>query len=90
MGILCLVLLLGMFTRTARQLPGIHKSFWITMLAVWSVGICTLNWESSQPAWLLLGLLAAHGGCLERRSRVNEPASQREGCYVRQPVEVLS
>jgi hypothetical protein len=89
MGILCCVLLLGLFTRTARQLPGIHKSFWITMLAVWSVGICTPGWEYSQPAWLLLGLLAAHGGCLERRPRVNE-SSQREGCYIPQPVGVLS
>ena len=64
-GVICFLGLLSVLVLAAGRMPGINKSFWLTSLAVWGVGILSLNWDCSQPAWLIFGLLAAHSAALD-------------------------
>jgi O-antigen ligase len=57
---------LAMLWRSAGAMPGITRGFWLTLLAVWSVGVCSLTWEYRKPTWLLFGLLAAHAPLCSR------------------------
>jgi O-antigen ligase len=52
--------LLIILYRSAARMPRITRSFWLTLLAVWSIGVCSLTWEYRKPTWLVFGLLAAH------------------------------
>ncbi len=52
--------MLAMLFRSAWILSGITRSFWLTLLCVWTVGVCSLTWEYRKPTWLLFGLVAAH------------------------------
>jgi hypothetical protein len=63
-GIICFLAVLGVLLMATGSMTGTTKSFWLTSLAVWVVGVFSLNWDCSQPAWLIFGLLAAHSACL--------------------------
>jgi O-antigen ligase len=38
-------------------LPGAHRALWISLAAVWAVGVCTLTWEHRKPTWLFVALV---------------------------------
>lgn len=88
-GVVCFVAMLGVLILSAERMKGITKSFWFTVLGVWTVGACSLNWECLPPAWLLFGLLAAHSACLKRESIV-EAAREKENFYVQGRAQVVS
>jgi O-antigen ligase len=58
--------MLMMLFRAAAMMSGITRSFWLTLLAVWTVGVSSLTWEYRKPTWLLFGLLAVHSASLAR------------------------
>ncbi len=88
-GLACSLAVLAVLTMTAGRMTGTAKSFWLTTLAVWVVGVFSLNWDCSQPAWLLFGLLAAHAVCLsDERARKSQRAEKRQRSYD-EPVEVF-
>ena len=62
--------LLAMFFRAAAQMPRVTRAFWLTLLMVWIIGVCSLTWEYRKPTWLLFGLLAAHRMSLQAKSGV--------------------
>jgi O-antigen ligase len=71
-GVIGIVLfggMLAMLYRSAFLMSGPTRSFWLTQLAVWTVGVCSLTWEYRKPTWLLFGLAAAHIPCWKRSSR---------------------
>ena len=74
-GVACFVAMLGVLLMSAERTPSVTRSFWYTVLAVWAVGVCWLNWEASQAAWLLFGLLAAHSA---RKQEGVTPAEQQQ------------
>jgi O-antigen ligase len=78
-GLAFFVFFLSMMWRAAGAMPGISRSFWLTLMAVWSVGVCSLTWEYRKPTWLLFGLLAAHAAvCVRRGTRpVRLPIADR-------------
>ena len=57
--------MLAMLYRSAAAMSGMTRSFWLVMLAVWTVGVSSLTWEYRKPTWLLFGLLAAHIACYQ-------------------------
>jgi O-antigen ligase len=59
-GFALFAVLLALFFRLAFRMPRITRAFWLTMLGVWMIGVCSLTWEYRKPTWLLFGLLAAH------------------------------
>ncbi len=63
-GVTCFLAILGVLLMAAGRMTGATRSFWFTSLAVWVAGVFSLNWDCSQPAWLIFGLLAAHSACL--------------------------
>jgi hypothetical protein len=67
-GVACFMVLIGLLSLAAHRMPDITKSFWFTVLGVWAVGLCVLNWEYCPPAWVLIGLLAAHAASLNPES----------------------
>jgi hypothetical protein len=89
-GIACFVALLGGLFLSAERMSGATKSFWFTVLGVWAVGVCSLNWECSQPAWLLFGLLAAHAACLRHEGVAGPELDRRRNYYIDQSAEVCS
>ena len=80
-GVLCFVVLLGVLFLAAERMSGISKSFWLTVLGVWTVGACSLSWECLQPAWLLFGLLAAHSACVKREGITKLEREQKQNYY---------
>jgi hypothetical protein len=74
--------MLGVLFLSAESMSGVTKSFWLTILGVWTVGGLSLNWECTQPAWLLFGLLAAHSACLKRDGVTPTERTQKRNYYV--------
>lgn len=33
-----------------------HSGLWLTVLAIWAIGVAMLSWEHGKPTWLFLGL----------------------------------
>lgn len=81
-GVACFAAMLGVLFLSAESLSGVTKSFWLTILGVWTVGGLSLNWECTQTAWLLFGLLAAHSACLKRDGVTSEEQTQKRNYYV--------
>lgn len=70
-GFCCFICILGISLFSAEGMPGTTRSLWMALLAVLAIGVSSLSWESSQPAWLLLGLLAAHSACSKHQGAVD-------------------
>jgi hypothetical protein len=87
-GVACFITLLGILFLAAERMSGATKSFWFTVLAVWTVGVCALNWECSEPAWLLFGLLAAHSACLKQEGVTAMEQEQKRNYYIEEGAEV--
>jgi len=54
------------FANAWRQ-PKWESRFWMTVLAVWTLGSSTLTWTHRKPTWLLLSLLIASAALFIRR-----------------------
>jgi hypothetical protein len=89
-GFACFIAMLGVLFLAAERMSGTTKSFWFTVLGVYAVGVCGLNWECSLPAWFLFGLLAAHAACLKQYGVTEVERKQKENYYVEQGAEVWS
>jgi hypothetical protein len=89
-GVACFIVLLAVLFLSAERMTGITKSFWCTVLGVWVVGVCSLNWECSQASWLLFGLLAAHSACLKQEGVTPAEREQKLNYYVERSAEVWS
>jgi len=37
--------------------PRWHSGLWLTVLAIWAIGVFTLSWEFRKPTWLFLSLV---------------------------------
>jgi len=81
-GFGCFLAMLGISLFSAERLPGVTRSFWLTLLAVWAIGVCSLGWESSRPAWLLLGLLAAHCASLKPQGVTEAQRNHEQKVYI--------
>lgn len=66
-GLLALILLYWGFA--ALRLASLEKRLWLTVLATWCAGVCSLTWEYRKSTWLVLALAAAHFGASRLRSR---------------------
>ncbi len=90
MGVACFIAMLGVLFLSAESQSGATKSFWLTVLAVWTVGVFGLTWDCSQPAWLLCGLLAAHAECLKEERVTAGERERKRTYYVSEGAEVCS
>ena len=81
-GVVCAIAMLGVLFLAAERMVGITKSFWLTVLGVWAIGACVLNWECIQPAWLLFGLLAAHSACTRHEGVTKVEQEHQQTYYV--------
>jgi hypothetical protein len=65
LGLIGLLLFLGVLSiviyEAIRQ-PKPFSALWITILAVWLIGVFTLTWEYSKPTWFFLGLIIISAG----------------------------
>jgi hypothetical protein len=90
MGVLTFMVLLGVLVLAAEGMSGPTKSFWLTVLGVWTVGVCGLNWDCTNSAWLLFGLLAAHSAASEKEAVTDMEKQQRRNYYIEAGAEVWS
>ncbi len=58
-GFLLFAAILVIVLQHALRQSGWDRSFWLTQLAVWSIGAFTLTWEHRKSTWLFLGLVVA-------------------------------
>jgi O-antigen ligase len=56
----------------ALRQTGWDRSFWLTQLAVWSLGAFTLTWEHRKSTWLFLGLIVASAALTPERDDAAE------------------
>jgi len=88
-GVLWFIVAFGVLVSAAERMRGIDQSFWFTSLAVWIVGVWSMNWDCSAPAWLMFGLLAAHSAWVRGEEVSKVEREQKRGyCFNEQP-EVL-
>ena len=71
-GFSLFALMLGILIRSAFNMPWLQKRFWLTLMAVWTIGVSSLTWEYRKPTWLLWGLLAAHSAAIARPGMLPE------------------
>ena len=88
-GVVTFIAVLGILFLAAEEMNAPAKAFWMTVLAVWSIGVCTLTWECTQSAWLLLGLLAAHAASLKEEAS-RSPVKAKPVYCIEQEAEVWS
>ena len=88
-GVMCFMAVLVVLVLAAERMSGVDKSFWFTSLAVWVVAALSLNWDGSQPAWLIFGLLAAHSACLNAE-RVAKVELERKRYFFEEQAEAWS
>jgi O-antigen ligase len=67
-GMTIFAVMLGMLFQSAARMSGINRSFWLTLLCVWAIGVCSLTWEYRKPTWLLFGLAAAHAASIRKQT----------------------
>jgi O-antigen ligase len=66
-------LMLAILIVSAWRMPWLPSTFWLTLLAVWALGVFSLTWEYRKPTWLLFGLLPAHAAAITKpRARVRK------------------
>ena len=68
-GFIVFAIMFGIILYYAFTVPGLMKPFWLTTIAVWSLGVMSLSWDDRKPTWLMFSLLAAHSAALRGRSR---------------------
>jgi hypothetical protein len=89
-GVACFIAIFGVLFLEAEGMSGATKSFWFTVLAVWTFSVCCRNWDCSPSAWLLFGLLAAHSACLNREAVTEPECEQKRSYYVEKGAQVWS
>ena len=60
LGLVGFILFLGVLMVVVHEAlgqPTQRSVAWLTVLAVWTIGVSTLSWEFRKPTWLLMGLL---------------------------------
>jgi O-antigen ligase len=56
-GFILFLAVLMVVVHEALSQPTRRSVAWLTVLAVWIIGVSTLSWEFRKPTWLLMGLL---------------------------------
>lgn len=72
-GALSMAGLLASMFYSAARLPYLEKRLWVVLLLTWMVGASALTWEYRKATWFLLGMLAAHVGCVETTAAARRP-----------------
>ena len=65
LGLIGLFLFLGVLTIVIYQAIRQPRSFailWLTVIAIWMIGVFTLTWEYTKPTWFFLNLVVISGG----------------------------
>ncbi|HLH40254.1 MAG TPA: O-antigen ligase family protein [Bryobacteraceae bacterium] len=79
-GFVLFAAMLLVMAAMALRLPWLERCFWLTVLAVWCLGVSALTWEYRKPTWFLFGILVAHTAlCLDNRARRWSPAPSPAG-----------
>ena len=61
-GFILFAAILGVTIQQATRQPKGDVSLWLTVLATWAIGVCTLTWEFRKPTWLFLALVTVGAG----------------------------
>ena len=78
LGLTGLLLFLGMLTivmREAIRQPKRYSALWITIIAVWLIGVFTLTWEYTKPTWFFLTLIIISAGINNQRDNPQQNSS---------------
>ena len=69
-GFVIFAIILGIaFTNAWRQ-PKWQSWFWLTVLAVWSLGAFTLTWEARKSTWLFLSFIVVSAAITNRKKEL--------------------
>jgi len=64
-GFILFVVLLGVVLKEAIFQPKGYSYLWLSVLAVWVIGVFTLTWEFRKPTWLFLSLIVISSNLLD-------------------------
>jgi O-antigen ligase len=67
-GAALLAMILALMVYCAGRMPRLERSFWLTVLLTWAIGVSDLTWEYRKPTWFLFAALVAQA-YLPHRSR---------------------
>jgi len=67
-GFVLFGIILAIVLVQARGQPKWERSFWLTLLVVWTIGSSTLTWEHRKSTWLFLTLAVASAALTTRRT----------------------
>lgn len=56
-GFIFFIFLLGWVVLQAFHKPRRFQGLWLTILAIWAIGVFTLTWENRKPTWLFLSMV---------------------------------
>jgi O-antigen ligase len=78
LGLIGLLLFLGVLSividEAIRQ-PKPYSALWITIIAVWLIGVFTLTWEYTKPTWFFLTLIVISAGINNYRDNPQQISS---------------
>ena len=75
LGLVGLLLFLGILAFVVYQAikqPTPYSTLWITVIAVWMIGVFTLTWEYTKATWFFLNLVIISAGIYSHRNKSKE------------------
>lgn len=74
-GFTLFVVMLAMVVYQAVHQPKSYSGLWLTILAVWMIGVSLLTWEYRKPTWLFLSLTVISASLFRERASIAESPS---------------
>jgi O-antigen ligase len=74
-GFIIFMTLLGVVVKRATVQEKQYAQLWITVLAIWAIGVLSLTWEYRKTTWLILSLVIIGAKLYKRQFRVAETTS---------------
>jgi O-antigen ligase len=69
-GFIIFIILLGVVLKRATVQEKQYAQLWITVLAIWAIGVLSLTWEYRKTTWLILSLVIIGSELYKRQFRV--------------------
>lgn len=84
-GFILFLIALGTAVYQALNQPRGMSSLWITIISIWTIGVCTLTWEYSKATWLFLSFVVISANAYSYHTEFEKLPSR-----LQQPTELLT
>ena len=75
LGFIQFLVILVIVLYQALKQPKPYSILWLTVFAIWLIGILSLTWEYAKPTWFILNIIMISAGIYSRRDKLVEEST---------------